>query len=327
MLVKAIPRLHVCGNCLVRASKTIGGTKKQTELLIGPTHHAGLATIPSSSLRVGPVRRLDSLCLCDRDQTTGETKRCIGEATSTDILDQNVRFLCGDGTSWCETFCPPLRNVVTWPFRNLKIFANQGHSWTRRAGQTRSQRIGSCLHPISSNVFSVREPLIFGLRRYVLLARSCGADLEDHQGVFRTLWRVHRSWSLAIPAEFRTPVSHEIVPSVAMSASLHNVPELSLLTLFSFHCLLRPAEVRQLRWCDVNIVDGSLSTRHEKVFGIVHIKEPKTRRMAGHAAQQHVLLECPGICQLVRTMKSSIPDHRLDCSNLEIHCCSTPRLF
>ena len=38
----------------------------------------------------------------------------------------------------------------------------------------------------------------------------------------------------------------------------------------------------------------------------------KKRRMAGHAAQQHVLLECPGICQLVNTMKSSIPDHRLD---------------
>ena len=113
-----------------------------------------------------------------------------------------------------------------------------------------------------------------------------------------------------------------------MSASLHNVPELSLLTLFSFHCLLHPAEARQLRWCDVNIVDGSLSTRHEKsLWHIVLIKEPKTRRMAGHAAQQHVLLECPGICQLVRTMKSSIPDHRLDCSNLEIHCCSKPRLF
>ena len=32
--------------------------------------------------------------------------------------------------------------------------------------------------------------------------------------------------------------------------------------------------------------------------------------MAGHAAQQHVLLECPRICQLLNTMKSSIPAHR-----------------
>ena len=88
-------------------------------------------------------------------------------------------------------------------------------------------------------------------RRDVLLARSCGADLEDHQSVFRSLWRVHRSRSLPIPAEFRTPVSHEIVLSVTTSAWLHNVPELSLFTLLSFHCLLRPADARQLQSCDV----------------------------------------------------------------------------
>ena len=76
----------------------------------------------------------------------------------------------------------------------------------------------------------------------MLLARSCGVDLEDHQIALRTLWRMHRSWSLAIPAEFRTPVSHEILLSVAVSAKLQNVPELSLLTLLSFHCLLRPPE-------------------------------------------------------------------------------------
>ena len=57
---------------------------------------------------------------------------------------------------------------------------------------------------------------------------------------------------------------------------------------------------------------GSLSTRYEKVYGIVQITEPKTRRMTGHATQQHVLLECPGIFQLVNAMKTSIPDHKLD---------------
>ena len=66
------------------------------------------------------------------------------------------------------------------------------------------------------------------------------------------------------------------------------------------------AVARQLRWCD------ALSTRYEKVYGIVHLREPKTRRMTGHATQQHVLLECLGICQLVNSMRSSIPDHKLD---------------
>ena len=135
----------------------------------------------------------------------------------------------------------------------------------------------------------VKRAHISGLTRYVPQARSYGADLEDHQSVFRTWWREHRSWSLAILAEFRTPVSLEIVLSVATSAWLHNVAEFSLLTLLPFHCLLRPAEARQLRWCDVESFDGSVSTRYEKVFGIVRIRDPKTRRMAGHAVQQHVL--------------------------------------
>ena len=119
--------------------------------------------------------------------------------------------------------------------------------------------------------------LISGLRRHVLATCSCRADQEE-QSVFRTLWRVHGNWSLAIPAEFRKPVSHEIVLSVAASAWLHNVPELSLSTLLSFHSLLRPAEARQLRWCDVETFDRSLSadstpdrTRTHAHFLVCHI--------------------------------------------------------
>ena len=136
-----------------------------------------------------------------------------------------------------------------------------------------------------------------------------GACLEVHQSGFRTLWRVHRSWSLAIPAAFRTPVSHEIVSSVAifsLASWLRDVPSLSLLTPFSFHCLLHPAEARQLRRCDVD--NGSLSTRYENVYGIVNISEPRRRA----ESPQHVLLERPGICQLINTMQSPVPHHRLD---------------
>ena len=66
---------------------------------------------------------------------------------------------------------------------------------------------------------------------------------------------MHRSWSLAIPAEFTKPVSHDIKLSVEVSAWLQNFPELLLLTHLSFQCLLRPAEARQLRWCDVNFLN------------------------------------------------------------------------
>ena len=71
---------------------------------------------------------------------------------------------------------------------------------------------------------------------------------------------------------------------------------------------MRAAEAKHLRWCDVQTFDGPLSTRYEIVCGIVHIS-----RMAAHADQQHVLLECLGIGQTANTMRSSsILDHRLD---------------
>ena len=119
--------------------------------------------------------------------------------------------------------------------------------------------------------------LISGLRRLVLLARSCGADLEDRQSVFRTLWRVHRSWSFAIPAEFRTPVSLEIVLSVGMSAWLHNVPELSLLTLLSYHCRCAQQRPRNFDGATWKLLMDPFE-HDTKVYGIV--THQRTRKRA-----------------------------------------------
>ena len=200
------------------------GTRKQKGLLTAPTHHAGLATIPSSLLRIGSVRRLDSLCLWDRDQTSGETNSCIVEVTLKDILDQNAHFLCEDGTSWCRTYCPQLRIAMTWPFQSFKKYlrVRDIHRLEELVRHGFNELGRSCIQYLCFASGSLElghaGTLISGLRRYVLLARPCGADMEDHQSVFRTVWRVHRSCFLAIPPEFRTPVSHDIVLSVATSA-------------------------------------------------------------------------------------------------------------
>ena len=67
--------------------------------------------------------------------------------------------------------------------------------------------------------------------------------------------------------------------------------------------------------CDTPLISSFVSARrglaastvrYERVYGIVHIKEPKSRSLSGHATLQHVLLDCPGICQLVYNMKASI---------------------
>ena len=78
---KAIPRRLIGRYCLMRTSKTIGRERKQTERLIGHAHHVGLVTIPSSLLRIGSVRHLESLHLRDHDWTTDDTDHCIEEVT------------------------------------------------------------------------------------------------------------------------------------------------------------------------------------------------------------------------------------------------------
>ena len=55
------------------------------------------------------------------------------------------------------------------------------------------------------------------------------------------------------------------------------------------------------------ILDKPLSTRYEKVSDIIYMS-----RMAGRAAQQHVLVGYLEIGQMVTTLRSSIPDHKLN---------------
>ena len=120
-LVEASPRLQMCGNCLVRASKTIGRTGQTDGQLIRPTHHAGLATIPSSFLRVGSARRLGSPCQRGRDQ---EYLRNELLYLADDIEERHPgpkRALPSRKRGvQCRTYFPLLRNTMTWPLQSLK---------------------------------------------------------------------------------------------------------------------------------------------------------------------------------------------------------------
>ena len=78
---------------------------KHKELLTPPPRQAGL------------TRRLGSACLQGQDRTTGEADCCNEEGTLTRTFWTKTCFLCEDGTSSCRTYCPHLRNTMTWPFR------------------------------------------------------------------------------------------------------------------------------------------------------------------------------------------------------------------
>ena len=67
-----------------------------------------------------------------------------------------------------------------------------------------------------------------------------GHGLPGPSSHFSVLWRLHRSWALAIPSDFQTPLPHDIVLGVAVTSLLLGWLLLSILTLFSVHCLFRP---------------------------------------------------------------------------------------
>ena len=69
-----------------------------------------------------------------------------------------------------------LPNALTWPSTAAPV------DWAMLASSIRV-------------CFASGGTLISGLIRCVLPARPCGADLENRQSIFHTLWRVHRSWS------------------------------------------------------------------------------------------------------------------------------------
>ena len=138
---------------LLQALRTVGATRVRLEKVAADCSHTScwpcddpIFITPSS------VRRLGSLCLWDRNQTTGETNCCIVQVTSKDILDRNACFLCKVGTSWCKTFCPPLRNVMTWPFQKSK---NICESETSMGSKSSSIKVSTNWVTSASNIFEL----------------------------------------------------------------------------------------------------------------------------------------------------------------------------
>ena len=125
--------------------------------------------------------------------------------------------------------------------------------------------------------------------------RSPSPKADDHKillqlmlgfcGVVVLMWRTIKEYAarcevcikVGPSSSIPSSVSQEIVLSVTTSGWFYNVLELFLLILPSFHCLLRPVDVRQSRWSDVQTFDGSLSTRYGKICMISSTSENQKR--------------------------------------------------
>ena len=102
------------------------------------------------------------------------------------------------------------------------------------------------------------------LRRFVPLAVSLGASVPDSSLHFRAWWRLHKSWVLAVPPEFRTPVDFKLTLAAAVLATVSGEIELGLFFVGMFHCLLRPGEWREVTWKDIHIFENSQTIWYPK---------------------------------------------------------------
>ena len=68
---------------------------------------------------------------------------------------------------------------------------------------------GSSLTSFGANTFAA------ALRRYLIIACSLGFFAPDVRGAMQPVWRIIRSWNLALPPEFRNPVPAQVALALA----------------------------------------------------------------------------------------------------------------
>ena len=112
---------------------------------------------------------------------------------------------------------------------------------------------------------------------------------------------------VGIVSAFRVAIDFRFTLAISLRAWRRGHQRLSLLFLVAFHCLLRPGEMVELRWNDLVVWDEIEAARFHDTCGFVRVRKPKTRRMAGHAAVQHVLLEDPGLASFLAWAISTVP--------------------
>ena len=150
------------------------------------------------------------------------------------------------------------------------------------------------------------------VRRYLHLAESSGFVLGcDLKSAMRPLWRVQKSWETLVPPEFRCPVPAHAAAAIAMVCFSQGWFKLGVLTLISFHCLLRPDEARHVRYCDMSFIEPELVERDPGVYAILRVAKPKTRRIHSAAAVQHVVIQDGNLARFPRRFWDDIPPARL----------------
>ena len=103
--------------------------------------------------------------------------------------------------------------------------------------------------------------------------------IGDLRALMRPLWRVHRSWALAVPYGFRTPVPVTGALGLAMASFALGWYRCFVAILLSFRWLLRPGETKALRWSDIVLFDAEEQLRYPNIYMALHAYQ--SRRHGG----------------------------------------------
>ena len=100
--------------------------------------------------------------LWNRDKISGETNCCIFRVKSKDILVQSEHFFREDGTSICRTYCPLVRNTMTWPFQSSKI-VKDFHGAEEYVSRSQTRYTNLDIHCCSTLAYFQRQLRSFGV--------------------------------------------------------------------------------------------------------------------------------------------------------------------
>ena len=170
------------------ASTSCKCQKKLEGREILPIRHVGLTRRQSSLFRVGSMRLWSSPCHRARDIEKHTVAKRAFPLRGQDILVQYVMLTTA--TRYDMAVSEIVKYFRVWDIRGLEELVRYRLNELDRVC---IRYLRTCF--ASGNLGpSQAGTLISGLRRHLILARACGAALEN---VFRTLWSVHQSWSLS----------------------------------------------------------------------------------------------------------------------------------
>ena len=150
--------------------------------------------------------------------------------------------------------------------------------------------------------------LIAAVKRHLVWALAAGEEVVEPETFLAPVRRLLRSWQRLEPVECNEPVPKTVALAIFTVMAASGNWACALMVALGFHCLLRPEELKEVRWSDVNFAAAAVRDEYTVVQALVAIRRPKIRTGVRHANMQYVTVECPQLANLIRWLTVDLTD-------------------